>query len=222
MREVLYSQTASFPKELYYMYRGVALEADTEIHARAGLRFDVTVLRAGKVGQEYIKTAGHYHPQVAGSGLTYPELYQVLDGRAHYLLQKVGENPAEIVDVVIIEAGPGDRVLVPPGYGHITINPGPGPLVMANWVAAGFASIYQGMRAYRGGAYYEVEEKGRGLFVENGAYSRAPAPRLVRPGLPAQLGLPPGPLYSCPLGRLDFLRDPRPLAAAMTHGYYPG
>lgn len=216
MREVLYNQTASTPKELYYMYRGVALEEDIETHARAGLRFDVTVLRAGKVGPEYIKTAGHYHPQVGESGLTYPELYQVLHGRAHYLLQRVGENPAEIVDVVIIDAGPGDRVLVPPGYGHITINPGPGPLVMANWVAAGFASIYEAMRAFRGGAYYEVEEEGRGLFVENSAYAHVPAPRLVKPGLPAWLGLPAGPLYSCPLVRLDFLLDPRLLARAMT------
>jgi len=222
MREVLYNQTASTPRELYYMYRGVALESDGERHARAALRFDITVLRGGKVGPEYIKTAGHYHPPVAGSALTFPELYQVLYGRAHYLLQKAGENPAEIVDVIIIDAGPGDRVLVPPGYGHITINPGPGPLIMANWVASGFASSYEAMRAYRGGAYYEVEEAGQGLFVENDSYTQVPPPRLLKPGVPAQLGLPAGPLYDCPLERLDFLRDPGPWAGVLASVPVPG
>ncbi|MEW6522421.1 MAG: glucose-6-phosphate isomerase family protein [Bacillota bacterium] len=216
MREVLYNQTAAGPQELYYMYRGISRAEDAQAHARAGLRFDITVLRGELVGTEYLKTAGHYHPAVPGGNLTYPELYQVLHGHAHYLLQKVGESPGELADVVIIDAGPGDRVLVPPGYGHITINPGPGPLVMANWVASGFSSVYEPMRAHRGGAYYEVEEEGQGLFVENDHYQHVPEPRLVEPGVPEELGLPGGgPLYSCRLECLAFLTDPHPYARVL-------
>ena len=41
------------------------------------------------LGSEYVKTVGHYHPPVPGTDVSYPEIYQVLDGSATYLLQKV-------------------------------------------------------------------------------------------------------------------------------------
>ncbi len=215
MREVLYNQTVTGPRELYYMYRGVSLTGDAARLAEAGLRFDITVLRPEKLGPEYLKTAGHYHPQVPGSDLTYPELYYVLHGHAHYLLQRPGPDPARVEDVVIVDARAGDWVLVPPGYGHITINPGPGPLVMANWVEAGFHSVYEPIRRLRGGAYYEVEQERRGVFIDNEHYAEVPVPRLAEPGLPAELGLPAGPPYACDLERLTFLRDPAPWARVL-------
>jgi glucose-6-phosphate isomerase len=44
-----------------------------------------------------------------------------MDGNAHFLL------PAKnLDDVILIEANKGDIIVIPPGYGHVTINPTPG------------------------------------------------------------------------------------------------
>ena len=204
MRPVLYNQTAGGPDELYLMYRGVGWPGDAARFSSLGLRFDVTVLLPGLVGGEYIKTAGHYHPD------GYPELYQVVHGQAHYLLQKratrpAGEEPraggtegpaddAALVDVVVVEAGPGQALFVPPGYGHVTINPGTEPLVMVNVVDRTFASVYEPYRRRHGAAYYEVEVRDdanvvRAVFVPNDHYSDPPKPRLVQPTRLQDLGL---------------------------------
>jgi len=212
MREVLYNQTATHPQECYFMYRGVGLPEHKEVVSRRSLRYDVTVIPPGRIGNEYMKTAGHYHPVDPETGVGFPEVYEVLWGRAHYLLQKRAGRPDVLEDVVVIEAGPGDKVVIPPGYGHITINPGDEPLVMCNCVETHFASDYAPIREMKGGAYFEVEEDGQGVFIPNERYARTPPPRLVKPLVDGGLGLPEGvPLYACLTSRpesLDFLVRP--------------
>ena len=209
IRPVLYNQTISEPKELYYMYREVSRQEERAFLADEGLRFDLTVLPPRKLGREYMKTVGHYHPLVPGSDLTYPELYQVLHGRAHFLLQQVQDDGGTLTDVVIVEAGPGDYLLVPPGYGHITINPGRETLVMANWVDGSFTSVYEPMVKYRGGAFYEVEESQQGVFIENDHYEESPTPRLAKPGLPRLSDLKGDQIYQLPREALGFLKTPQ-------------
>lgn len=173
MLDVLYEPRGSGPEELYYMYRGVCRERDRELLRGHGLRYDVTVLRPGSVGSEYIKTAGHYHPVKPGTEMTYPEVYEVLHGCAHYLLQT--EPGEDGVDAILIEAMPGDKVLIPPGYGHITINPGPSFLVMSNWVASDFASVYEPIFELGGGAYFELLRDGENeQYVVNPRYKPVP------------------------------------------------
>ncbi len=206
VRAVLYNQTATGPDELYFMYRGVGWPEDVARFGRHSLRFDLTVLVAGLVGGEYVKTAGHYHPPLAlgeeaegnAAAFTYPELYQVVAGRAHYLLQKPASDgeSGSLLDVVVVEAGPGDSLYVPPGYGHVAINPGPEPLVMVNVVDATFASLYGPYRERHGAAYYEIEEGGRAYWVVNDHYPDPPEPRLAGPTDLAEIGLVAGePLY---------------------------
>lgn len=219
MRPVLYNQTATEPEELYYMYRGLGRPEDTERFARHNLRFDLTVLVPGLVGGEYVKTAGHYHPAIPGRSETYPELYQVIAGRAHYLLQRPGRDgdgadpgDGKLEEVAIVEAGPGDALYVPPGYGHVTINTGPEPLIMVNVVDSSFASVYEPYRERHGAAYYEIEDRGQNYVVANDHYDHPPEPRLGRPTDLGRLGLSPGvPLYA-QLARnpaaFAFLSDP--------------
>ncbi|MDI3298820.1 MAG: glucose-6-phosphate isomerase family protein [Bacillota bacterium] len=212
MRPVLYEPEAGGPAELYFMYRGVARAGDAARIRAAGLRYDVTVLVDGRVGPEPVKTYGHYHPVRPGGRLAYPEVYQVLCGRAHFLLQKRGAGEAELEDVIIVDAGPGDIVVMPPGYGHVTINPGPGALAMANWVDASFASEYEPYTRTRGGAYYELERDGETEWVENPRYARLPDPRALPPGELEALGLEQGrPMYpagAAEPGRLAWLSRP--------------
>ncbi len=168
MRPYLADPGAGGPAELYFMHRDLGLPADRRTYGPQGLRFDITVLVPGVLAGEFVKTAGHHHPCPPGkSGLSYPEVYGVIAGRAHYLLQDgLDRGPSR---AFLIDAAPGDIVLVPPNFGHVTINPGPGPLVMGNWVEATFASIYEPFAGRRGGCYYEFA---RGL---------EPNPRYGRP-----------------------------------------
>src|SRR5690554_537228 len=102
MKDVLLDADADAPEELYYMYRDVCRTRDRELIAKHGLRYDVTVIRPGQIGRELIKTAGHYHPLKPQTDVTYPEVYEVLAGKAHYLLQT--ELDEDGVDAILIEA----------------------------------------------------------------------------------------------------------------------
>lgn len=213
MKELFYAPAAADPKQpLYTMYRGVHRTEDAELIRRAGLRYDITVIPAALIGPEYVKTAGHYHPVAPGSQKTYPEVYEVLQGQAHYLLQYRDPETGTVEEVVLFEAGAGDKVAIPPGWGHVTINPGNETLVMANWVAAGFSSLYQPMAKLGGAAYYEVRVQGVSTFVANPRYDYVPQlqRRLARQY--PQLGLVKGvPLYQAFLENPEtfrYLTDP--------------
>ena len=158
----------------YFMYRGVHLPGDEGRFSRAGVRFDVTVMPPASVGGEYVKTFGHYHSP-SPEGPPYPELYQVVSGRAVMVLQRPGRSPSELEDLVLVEAREGQSVLIPPGYGHVTVNPSGETLVMVNLVSSSCVSDYRPFAALRGAAVY-LEEGG---LVPNPRYGRVPEPRLL-------------------------------------------
>ncbi len=50
--------------DLYYMYRDLAMSRqDRSLLLDNGLRYDITVIPPNRLGGEYVKTAGHYHPE---------------------------------------------------------------------------------------------------------------------------------------------------------------
>jgi len=175
IKQVLMSQKTSV-KNFYFMYRNVAPK---DSFAKYGLRYDITVIPGNKIGSEEVKTAGHYHARVKGTALTFPEVYQVIKGKAIYLLQK--KTGRKISDVIVAKASAGDVVLVPPNYGHITINPSKETLVMANIVYGGFKSQYREIAEKRGGAYYAVEKNRKIVFIKNPNYKSAPKIRFRKP-----------------------------------------
>ncbi len=151
---------------LYFMYRNLAWDDTDQAHLAAQhVRFDMTIIPPGVFCGEYVKTKGHYHPN-APDGAGYPELYQVLEGEAHYLLQK-----EDLSDVVVVHAKAGESVFIPPGYGHVTINPGSDELVMVNLVSDAFASKYETFEERHGAAYYECEGS---VWEKNPAYGPLP------------------------------------------------
>lgn len=149
-------------EELYYMYRGIKEDGD--------LRYDITIIPAKMLGMEFNKTKGHYHPE------SYGELYIVLEGEAIYLLQKINQE-GEIEDVYMVEAQKGDCVAIPPGYGHITINPAKEDLKMANWVYKTFESIYKPIEEKGGGAYFYTNQG----WIKNDNYKDLPDLRVEAP-----------------------------------------
>ncbi len=194
-------------RELYYMYRDLALSrSDRDIILEHELRYDITVIPPAMIGREYVKTLGHYHPPAPGTDLTYPEVYEVLSGECHYLLQK--HEGEAIVDVVIIRASAGDKVIIPPDYGHVTINACNKELKMANWVSRDFTSVYGTYVELYGAAYYFTED---GLLV-NPNYGDVPDVREIEPGNFNEVGLVRGKeMYGLvrDIGKLDFLNRPQ-------------
>jgi len=166
-------------RDAYYMYRDLALTlTDADIITRYQLRYDITIIPSFNMGLELIKTYGHYHPRVDPKlRFTYPEVYEVLDGDAHYLLQRE-QDEGNVDEVILVKATRGDKVIVPPNYGHVTINPSERALKMANWVCRSFDSVYEPYSKQHGGAYYELIN---GRLLPNRAYRNLPEIRVAHP-----------------------------------------
>ena len=163
-------------KKFYYMYRNVAPNNSLRKYS---LRYDITVIPHHEIGKEEIKTSGHYHAVVRKTHITYPEVYQVINGTATYLLQK--KTDSKISDVIIAKAKPGEIIVVPPNYGHITMNAEKETLVMANIVYSKFKSLYRGIEHKHGGAYYGIEKNKKLFFIKNPHYKNVPKIRFRKP-----------------------------------------
>ncbi len=164
MSDVLRTASALSDRPLYYMYRAV--------YSRAPLRYDITYVPAAFIGSEYVKTYGHYHP-IAPDGLAYPEAYQVLAGEALFLLQK---KESHGISVLLVEAKEKEVVLFPPGYGHVSINPGKKDLLLANIVSDSFKSDYSEYKKNRGAAcYYTTRGVVKNVLYKNTTVERISA-----------------------------------------------
>ncbi len=164
MKNVLYDQkwlkkAKNF--EVYYMYRGIKRKND--------LRYDITVIPPNMLGKEFTKTKGHYHPQ------KYKELYIVLSGEGLYLMQKENKKN-EIEDVFAVKVKEKECIIIPPYFGHITINCGKKDLKMANWVYDNFESKYKPIEEKRGGAYYRTKQG----WIKNKNYKKIPKLRFEK------------------------------------------
>lgn len=181
---------ADLDRALYLMYRDCVPPEDQQIARQLEIRYDITVLLPVRLGREFNKTKGHYHSEYK-PGLCYPELYQVLEGQAHVLLQK--PSAGTVSDAMVIVAHEGQIALVPPNYGHITINPTDKILKMANWVSTQVESFYEPFEAKGGGAYWELCD---GQFIPNPHYNSLPPLRVVSAREYPELGLRHGqPIY---------------------------
>lgn len=205
-----FEKTDEINKDMYYMFRDLAKsDSDLEIIKSNHLRYDITRIPPGMLGSEYIKTVGHYHPKVPGTDVYYPEIYQVLEGSAIYLMQKAEPGEEDIVlDVAVIKAEKGDLVLVPPGYGHVTINSSEKTLEMANWVCRDFSSVYEPIKRLSGAAYFLLKDG----FAKNPLYTNVPSVRYSTPMSFDELGLDSEEnMYELihDIGRLRFLTSPQ-------------
>jgi glucose-6-phosphate isomerase len=161
MKPVLMEEIDLSPETgTYFMYRDVGFKEDKEKAHVHQLRYDITVIPPLMLGSEFNKTFGHFHPKNS-AGAYFPEVYEVIHGEALYFLQSVDGSK-----FYAIRAREGEKTLVPPGFGHVTVNAGKGVLVMSNWVEKNFKSEYGAMKEKRGAMYY-FTEKG---FVENTNY----------------------------------------------------
>src|SRR3989344_6879309 len=156
MKQVLFEngQIQADKNEVFYtVYRNLGVVPETA-------RYDVTVIHPRKIGGEFAKTFGHYH---AGEQ---PELYEVLEGCAYFLLERYENDPGKIKEAYIVEAAAGEKAIMPPNFGNLTINVGDEDLALANWM--GFVKYdYETIKKYRGGCYYVLGRGGNIEFEKN-------------------------------------------------------
>jgi glucose-6-phosphate isomerase len=166
----------------YWMYNGVYSTRDLPALAGARIRYELTLFPGEKVGGEYVKSHGHLHTTESISGIDYPEICEVLVGTAHFLFQTLDLVGPACSEAFYVEVKAGEKIIIPPGYDHLSINPGPGPLLFSDVIARGASGIYDRFKQAGGAAYYEIEQAGQAEFVRNPAYRSAPA--LDQAGIP--------------------------------------
>jgi glucose-6-phosphate isomerase len=140
----VYERVPDRVPSLYHMLNGITARADPDKRSR--LRYELTSLRGGTVGTEWVKTIGHIH-NAAPDGHGFPEAYEVVSGEAIFLLFRPGVT-------VIVEGRRGDRFMIPPGWHHLAINHGAEAMVFADVVARAVTPDYSLLHERRGGPVY--------------------------------------------------------------------
>jgi glucose-6-phosphate isomerase len=167
--------------ELYAVYWGATRLTDGPAFQTLGLDHAYVMIKPGLCGTEFYKTQGHYHPPLAGTALGQPELYHVLTGSGLFVLQRALPPDWYVDDLIVAQVEPGSVVIVPPNYGHLTINWGQEPLVFEAFLAAGLETETAPYREKRGGACYCLTGEPGPRVVPNERYERLPPVRWERP-----------------------------------------
>lgn len=169
---------------------------------RRNLLFGAVAYAAGRLGDEPVRSQGHVHAVSTSCGRSTAELYEIWCGRAVILMQESdGDDPGRCFAV---EAGPGEVVVVPPGWAHATISADPHqPLAFGAWCVRDYGFDYRGVRAHAGLAWFPRLAGDTLAWDANPRYSARRDLVRKRPESYRQLGLRPG----TPIWR-QYLDDP--------------
>lgn len=147
--------------QVIYRYTSALHFRDDEaVWKRAKVAYGIVIFVPGIFSGEYVKSSGQFHPPVQPYNMGTPEIYTVLSGVGHFLLQKASPPFANIEDAVLVEVQEGETFVVPPDYGHLQINPGPEPLVFSYAVMDGMKGCYDPFKERKGAIYYEMANGG--------------------------------------------------------------
>jgi glucose-6-phosphate isomerase len=161
--------------ELYYNFVMESAGIHAGVFHGCNLTFACVLLPPLKIGQEYVKTHGHYHPVMPGSTLAYPEVYTHYYGKLYLLMhRRIDDDPARLDDCVFYEMQAGHSVTIPPGYLHVLINPSNEPALMGGLYCPDSYPEYQPVIQMGGAAFYVVSSNGKEKVVENSRYQVCP------------------------------------------------
>jgi len=143
----------------YDFYKAIVNDNDKAEFVKANLRYDCTVIMKGCADKEFKKTAGHFHCFIPGKNMSYPELYQVVRGTALFVMQKVDNvnkvnDKMTVEDVILAEVKAGQAVVIPPNYGHCTINISDETMVFVNLVSMDSSNYYESVKNSHGMCCY--------------------------------------------------------------------
>lgn len=183
-------------EEPYYdFYKAIVNDNVRSLFSDHNLRYDSTVIMGGCAGEEFKKTAGHFHCLIPGKNVSYPELYQVIKGKALFVMQRVDDNAKVeekmvVQDTILAEVKAGEAIVVPPDFGHCTVNIGDGPMVFVNLVSCDSSNSYDSVKQSAGMCCYVMRNPDGSYRVEkNPHYDFACDPRIVVPSASPVLGI---------------------------------
>jgi glucose-6-phosphate isomerase, archaeal len=215
IRKSLRDPHCAGPDPVYGIAMDVGRTADLPELRRRYLLFGAVVYASGRLGDEPVRSQGHVHTIAPHCGWSTPELFEIWEGRAIiYAQDSAGDDPGRCV---AIEAGPGDHVVVPPGWAHAVINAGESErLVFGALCERQYGFVYDGVRAHGGLAWFPL--------LRNGTMEWQPNPRYVPSRLTVrrartypELGILPGvPIYGqfeADPDRLQWVSEPARVAA---------
>lgn len=186
----------------YDFYLSIGVDADREKFKAVNLRYDSTVIMQGCAGDEFKKTAGHFHCDVPGKGMSYPEYYQVIKGKALFVMQRVNnyctEGSMVVEDAILAEVNAGESIVIPPNYGHCTVNISDETMVFVNLVSCSSTNYYDSVKKSVGMCCYIKKGENGGYIVEkNPSYQFTCEPKIVTPTDNDTLGIHKGvPVYT--------------------------
>jgi glucose-6-phosphate isomerase, archaeal len=173
IRASLRDPQCSGPDPVYGIAMDVAREEDVEELKRRMLLYGIVVYAAGRLGQEPPRSQGHVHAIATHSGWSPPEVFEILLGQAIvYAQQSTEDDPGTCVAV---SAGPGEKIVVPPGWAHCVINANPSErMVFAAWCDRQYGFVYDGVRKHGGLAWFPLlDDDERIQWQPNPSYSKS-------------------------------------------------
>jgi len=135
------------------------------------LLYGLVTYAAGRLGQEPVRSQGHVHRVSSQSGWSPPEIYEIWAGSAVVYMQEfAADHPGRCFAV---SAGPGDVVVVPPGWAHATLSASAvTPLTFGAWCDRDYGFEYQQVRARQGLAWYALlDDRNQLLWRRNPNYA---------------------------------------------------
>lgn len=203
------SSAANLDEDVYDVYRDIRSDEDDELFKKYKFQYDITVIHQGLIGKERKKTSGHFHGWETSGKHSYPEVYEVLSGTALFVLQKSMnfdiKDPSQIVidDLILVKAEMGQAVIVPPDYGHCSVNIGEGDMIFSNLAYQPCPVLYEAVQAHHGMAMLVGADQEGLTFQKNKMYSKLPKAHLATPKENGDLGIKFGtPVYKA------FINDP--------------
>lgn len=170
IRQSLHEPSCDGPDPVYAIAMDVGKEEHRDELRKRMLLFGVVTYAAGRLGREPVRSQGHVHRLSSHSGWSPPELYEIWTGRAVVYMQEFpGDDPGRCFAV---SAGPGEVVVVPPGWAHATLSASPEvPLTFGAWCDRDYGFEYQQVRAHKGLAWYAFfDDSGHLTWHGNQAY----------------------------------------------------
>ncbi|MCI1032603.1 glucose-6-phosphate isomerase family protein [Raoultella terrigena] len=209
------------PDEVYAIAMDVARMQDRDELKKRMLLFGVVTYAAGRLGEEPVRSQGHIHRISQHSGWSPPELYEIWQGKAIiYMQERVEDDPGRCFAVI---AEPGDKVLVPPGWGHATISADPEvPLTFGAWCDREYGFEYDAVRAYKGLAWYPLLQDNHVVWQHNSRYLPGRL-QAITPRRYVEFDLTSAPIYQQFIddpARLQFISSPD-RTADLWHNFHP-
>jgi glucose-6-phosphate isomerase, archaeal len=153
----------------YWMYNGIAHRSDREKLAATGMRYELTLMYPRAIGRERAKTLGHLHSGPLQGALNYPEICEVLSGKAYFVFQTMDTISRVAPFCAVMEVNAGEKVIIPPNLHHLTINASDEPLLFSDVIPLAVKGIYQSLADLHGAAWLYTSDAG---WIRNPAYTQ--------------------------------------------------